>query len=99
MERGVRLWTIRCLLHEADKLVCDLMNARSYPMANLELRAADLSVDYPGVVKNYRAAHEIAQRHNRGEASTEVLRRAMIYYRDLFTELLENQRTHQEVHC
>jgi hypothetical protein len=76
-------------IHEADGLVCDLMRARGYPMSDFEHRAEDLSVDYPAVVRNYRAAHAIATSHERGEASTEDLRRALVYYRDLFDELLE----------
>jgi hypothetical protein len=39
-------------------------------------------------VENYRAAHEIALRHSRGQASTEDLRKAMVHYRTLFEELL-----------
>jgi hypothetical protein len=42
------------------------------------------------VVENYRLAHDIALRHSRGQANTEDLRRAMVHYRSLFDELLEN---------
>jgi hypothetical protein len=42
------------------------------------------------VVENYRAAHDIALRHSRGQASTEDLRRAMVHYRSLFDELLQD---------
>jgi hypothetical protein len=66
----------------------DVMQARGYPMGDFEQRAADISVDYPVVVENYRAAHDIALRHNRGQASTEDLREAMVHYRTLFQELL-----------
>jgi len=72
----------------ADSLVTEAMQGRGYPMADFDQRAADISVDYPLVVENYRAAHEIAIRHNRGQASTEDLRRAMVHYRTLFEELL-----------
>jgi len=74
---------------EADKLVGRVMEARGYPLSDFEQRAEDISVDHPHVVDNYRAAHEIALRHQRGEAMTEDLRRAMIYYRTLFDDLLE----------
>lgn len=74
---------------EADALVIRLMQFRGYPMTEFEQRAADISVHYPRVVDNYRAAHEVALRHQRGEASTEDLRNSMIYYRTLFDELLE----------
>jgi hypothetical protein len=65
------------------------MKVRGYPVSDFEHRAADLSVDHPQVVRNYRAAHAIAARLERGEASTEDLRQALVYYRDLFDELSE----------
>jgi hypothetical protein len=75
-------------LPRADNLVSELMAARGYPMADFEQRAADISVDHPIVVQNYRAAHDIALRPE--GASTEDLRKAMVHYRALFDELLEN---------
>ena len=74
---------------EADQLVAEVMEARGYPVGNFEQRAADISVDHPRVVENYRSGHEIALRQQRGEASTEDLRQAMVYYRALFEQLLE----------
>ena len=76
-------------IHEADALVCDAMRARGYPMTDFDRRAEDLSVDHPMVVKNYRAAHDIALMSEKKEATTEDLRRGLVYYRDLFDELLE----------
>ncbi len=76
---------------EADRLVCEVMRTRGYPVADFERRTEDLSVDHPHVVSNYRAAHAIALRHEKGEASTEDLRQALVHYRDLFDELLEAQ--------
>ena len=73
---------------EADQLLGDVMSTRGYPVSNFEQRAADISVDYPLVLENYRAAHEIAVRQTRGQASTEELRQAMIHYRTLFEELV-----------
>jgi len=73
---------------QADALVNELMAARGYPMADFEQRAADISVDHPAVVENYRTAHAIALRHSSGQASTEDLRKAMVHYRTLFEELL-----------
>jgi hypothetical protein len=73
---------------EADRLVIVVMDARGYPMEDFDQRAADLSVDHPQVVQNYRAAHVIAQKNDSEGASTEELRQAMIYYRSLFEELL-----------
>ena len=74
---------------EADRLVTAVMKARGYPVSDFEQRVADISVDHPHVVENYRAAVDIAKRHRRGEATTEDLRQAMVYYRKLFDDLLE----------
>jgi len=74
---------------QADALVTSLMQRRGYPVSDFEQRAADISVDHPHVVENYRAAHEITLREQRGQANTEDLRAAMVYYRDLFRELLD----------
>jgi hypothetical protein len=76
-------------LAEADQLIRELMLKRGYPMGDFERRAADISVDHPGVVEHYRAAHAIAMRGERGETNTEELRKAVIHYRALFDELLE----------
>jgi len=78
---------------EADRLVRELMVKRGYPMADFERRAADISVDHPGVVTTYRAAQAIAVRADRGEADTEELRKAVVHYRTLFDELLEVKPT------
>ena len=84
---------------EADRLVADLMQVRGYPVGDFEQRAADVSVDHPHVVQNYRIAHEIAARELRGEASTEDLRKAMVHYRALFEDLLESdQHDPREAH-
>jgi hypothetical protein len=73
----------------AESLVTDVMQTRGYPIGEFDQRAADISVDYPTIVDNYRAAHEIAKRHSEGTASTEDLRQAMVHYRVLFQELVE----------
>lgn len=74
---------------EADQLVRELMTKRGYPVGDFEARAADISVDHPAVVANYRAAHVIADRDVNGTADTEELRKAVVHYRTLFEELLE----------
>jgi len=76
-------------LAEADALVRELMHKRGYPMGDFESSAADISVNHPGVVEHYRAAHAVAERDARGETDTEGLRQAVIHYRALFAELLE----------
>ena len=73
---------------EADQLLSDVMSTRGYPVSDFEQRAADVSVDHPLVLENYRTAHEIAFRQTKGQANTEDLRQAMIHYRTLFEELV-----------
>ena len=74
---------------EADRLVAEVMRERGYPVEDdFERRAADVSVDHPVVVENYRAAHAISMRSVHGEASTEDLRQALVHFRALFAELL-----------
>jgi len=77
---------------DADQLLGDVMFTRGYPVSDFEQRAADLSVDHPLVLENYRAAHETALRQSRGQANTEDLRQAMIHYRTLFEELVGEPR-------
>jgi len=74
---------------EADQLVTQVMTARGYPLEDFERRAADLSVDHPVVVQNYRIARTLALRRQRGEAGTEEMRQAVVNYRALVDELLE----------
>lgn len=76
-------------LGEADGLVKEVMQARGYPVGDFDQRAADISVDHPNVVTNYRAGREIATRNKSGDATTEDLRQAMKHYRALFEELAE----------
>jgi predicted nucleic acid-binding protein len=76
---------------EADTLIQQVMRDRGYPVEDFDQRAADVSVDHPEVVNNYRAAHGISIAHERGKASTEDLRQALIHYRALFDELLETR--------
>ncbi len=74
---------------DADALLADVMRTRGYPVRDFDQRAGDISVDHPRVVEHYRAGHDIAVRHERGEANTEELRQAMIHYRSLFEELVD----------
>jgi len=105
-ERFVTEWRIvqsrfvddpQAAVGDADLLVDQLMQARGYPTSDFEQRAADISVSHPQVVDNYRAAHQIAVRHKQGQASTEDLRNAIIYYRSLFDDLLHpGTTTHKQ---
>jgi len=73
---------------EADHLIMEVMQLRDYPVSDFEERAADISVKYPTLVSNYRAARKISVKNQHHQADTEELRQAMIYYHSLFKELL-----------
>lgn len=80
-------------LEEADELVTEVMSERGYPMDDFDQRAADVSVDHPRVVEDYRAAHGISERVGSNDATTEDMRQALVHYRSLFSELLEEGET------
>src|SRR5271155_1663601 len=71
----------------ADRLVTEVMRQRGYPVDDFDQRAADISVEHPQIVDNYRAAHgvHISEQH----ADTEQQREAFVHYRALFEKLLE----------
>lgn len=78
---------------EADALVTEVMRERGYPVDEFDQRAADVSVDHPDVVENYRAAHQIHLSHRDMSdedraAGTEEQRQAFVHYRALFDRLL-----------
>lgn len=77
---------------QADTLVNTVLAARGYPVGEAEQRTADLSVEYPLLVQNYRSARAIMLRHSQGQTSTEELRLAMVNFRSLFDELLETAK-------
>jgi hypothetical protein len=78
-------------VREADGLVTRVMVERGYPMEDFEQRSADISVDHPNVVENYRAAHAISLANDSEAATTEDLRQAMVHFRTLFEDLLETR--------
>ena len=73
----------------ADRLVTEVMRERGYPVDDFDQRAADISVDHPEVVENYRGAHGIHLSQQNREVSTEQQREAFVHYRALFKKLLE----------
>jgi hypothetical protein len=78
-------------VREGDRLVEDVMDARGYPISNFDQRIADLSVHHVHVVDDYRALRDIAHKHIQQETSTEDLRQAMIHFRAVFDDLLEDR--------
>jgi hypothetical protein len=79
-------------LGEADRLVIEVLRERGYPVDDFEQRAADVSVDHPHVVENYRAAHRIHLTQREREINTEEQRQALVHYRALFEELLVTEQ-------
>jgi hypothetical protein len=72
----------------ADELVTRLVAERGYPTGDYDEQVAHLSVEHARTLEQYRAAHDINLRHERGEATTEDLRQALVHYRALFADLL-----------
>lgn len=81
----------------ADRLVTEVMRQRGYPVDDFDQRAADISVDHPQIVENYRAAHGIhtSEQH----ANTEQQREAFVHYRALFEKLLETSTENTDTHA
>jgi hypothetical protein len=83
---------------DADRLIERVMADRGYPMQDFDVQADLVSVDHPTVVENYREAHATYLAYDRGDASTEDLRQAMVHYRSLFEELVAaDEREPEEV--
>lgn len=76
------------LITEASQLMGEVMSTRGYPVSDFEWRGRIFRWTIHLVLENYRAVHEIVQRHAQGQASMEDLRQAMIHYRMLFEELI-----------
>ncbi len=76
-------------LVKADKLIANVMRDRGYTVDNYDQTVADLSPDHPNVLQNFRTAHDITQRSETGEVTTEDLRQAMVHYRSLFDDLVK----------
>ena len=78
---------------DADRLVTAVMRERGYPIDDFDRQAADVSVDHPDVVENYRTAHSIHLAQERGEVGTEQQREALVHYRALFEQLLDTDKS------
>jgi hypothetical protein len=83
-------------LQKADRLIREVMKARGYPVEDFEQRAADISVDYPELVTDYRGMHLIAVKEKEDEVSTEEMRQAMVHGRALFENLISQESNEQE---
>ncbi len=77
-------------LDDADRLLTEVMRARGYPVDDFDQRAADISVDHPEIVENYRSAHAVHRSDREADVSTEEQRQAFVQYRVLFDKLLDH---------
>jgi hypothetical protein len=78
-------------VQKADRLIREVMKAKGYPVEDFEQRAADISVDYPDLVTDYRGLHLIAVKEANDEVSTEEMRQAMVHGRALFENLVSKE--------
>jgi hypothetical protein len=75
---------------DANELITQVMRERGYPIDDFESRSEMISVDHPEVVQNYRTGHSIYRQTVDSTVSTEELRQAVVAYRALFDDLLED---------
>lgn len=79
-------------LGEADRLVTQLMTERGFPADSLRTQEEVLSVEHGHVLEAFRAGHAVEEQSARGEAGTEQVRQAMLHFRTVFEELLDDDR-------
>jgi len=85
-------------LQKADRLLREVMKAKGYPVEDFEQRAADISVDYPDLVTDYRGLHMIAVKEDDDQVSTEEMRQAMVHGRALFENLVRQETDEEVIH-
>jgi len=73
---------------KADQLIREVMETKGYPVEDFEQQVADISVDYPDLVMDYRGLHLIAVKGRDENVSTEEMRQAMVHGRALFENLI-----------
>ena len=84
-------------LQKADRLIREVMKTKGYPVEDFEQRAADISVDYPELVTDYRGLHLIAVKEEKDEVGTEEMRQAIVHGRALFENLIKQEPTEEEI--
>ena len=84
-------------LQKADRLIREVMKARGYPVEDFEQRVADISVNYPELVTDYRGLHRIAIKEVKDKVSTEDMRQAMVHGRALFEDLMKQEPKEEEI--
>ena len=76
-------------LQKANQLIKEVMSTKGYPVDDFEQRAADISVDYPDLVIDYRELRAIATKGDDEAVTTEEMRQAMVHARALFEHLVQ----------
>ena len=84
-------------LQKADRIIREVMKAKGYSVEDFEQRAADISVDYPDLVVDYRGLHLITVKEDDEEVSTEEMRQAMVHGRALFENLVSKEAEAEEI--
>lgn len=84
-------------LQKADRLIREVMKAKGYPVEDFEQRVADISVDYPEMVTDYRGMHSIAIKEKKEKVTTEEMRQAMVHGRALFESLIKQEPSEEDV--
>jgi hypothetical protein len=82
-------------VQKANQLIKEVMRTRGYPVDDFEQRAADVSVDYPDLVTNYRQLHAIAAKGEK--VDTEEMRQAMVHGRNLFENLIQPETRTEDI--
>ena len=85
-------------LQKSDRLLREVMKTKGYPVEDFEQRVADISVDYPDLVADYRGLHLIALKGADEEVGTEEMRQAMIHGRALFENLVNKETDVEDMH-
>ena len=85
-------------LQKSDRLIREVMKTKGYPVEDFEQRVADISVDYPDLVADYRGLHLIALKGADEEVGTEEMRQAMIHGRALFENLVNKETEVEDMH-
>jgi hypothetical protein len=77
----------------AERVVSRILDERGYPVdRDAEDQAAHVAADYPDVVGRFRHGHAMLENVD-GAQGTEKLRRAMLDFRAVFEEVIEDART------
>jgi len=79
-------------VHSANELINQLMRARGYHTEHFEQCIADLSAEHPTAMQHYRAGQLLVSSAHNGAIDTEQLRQAVVHYRALFADLLQEGR-------